>query len=32
MGITDDIQNRKKEDDFRARLECTVKTPIFFGG
>ena len=26
---TDDIQNRKTEDDFRSRLECTVETPLF---
>ena len=29
---TDDILNRKTEDDFRSRLECTVETPLFSGG
>ena len=26
------FKTRRTEDDFRARLECTVETPIFSGG
>ena len=30
MRVTDDIQKHDKEDDFCARLKCTVETPIFW--